>query len=229
MKSLLMAASLSAGRYPLNILQDIVSQITFRNNVAVDERTKQQLSLSGAAAAPFVENGQLVVMNQSASRYLFQIPYFGAGDFTYEIMFRQTSVISGEALLLPSQWHNGAISNPDNRLLISVRPNGLLRVQLARGNTGTSVYGDSAPNTILLNNDYHLVVERYNGVIKAFVNGVEVLSFAHALPLYGETNNRLYNYYNGTGYASYRWWNFRLAKRAMYRHSVTVPVSLPRI
>lgn len=216
-------------RYAALLLADILHQFTFKNNSPMDGKTKRSMSLIGQVS---IQNGKLVSPPGPGQRYHFgDVSFFGAGDFTYETMFTLMGNVVGEGAFLPSHWHNGGLSHLNNRFGILVLPNGALQVVFARSGTAFDYTAyNTIPGVIQLGIDYHVVIERYNGVIKVFVNGLEVLSWSQPAPLWwGEGGNFLTNDYYGTGYAASRVWNIRLAKRAMYQHANVLPSVFPEI
>lgn len=216
-------------RYAASLLADILHQFTFKNNSPMDGVTKRNMSLFGQVS---IQNGKLVSPAGPGQRYNFaDVGYFGALDFTYETMFTLLGNVVGEGTLLPSHWYNGGLTSPNNRYLIIVLPNGALQVVFARsGNALDYAVHSTAAGVIQVGVDYHIVVERYNGIIKVFINGVAVLTWSQPEPLWwGSVGNYLTNDYYGTGYAASRVWNIRLAKRAMYQHANVLPSVFPEI
>jgi hypothetical protein len=220
---------LNVKRYAAALLADVLHQFTFKNNSPLDEKTKTSLSLFGGVN---ISGGKVVSPSGPGQRYRFDgVGFFGAGDFTYEVMFKLLGNVVGEAALLPCHWYNGGLTSNDNRFFVAVLPNGSLQIVFSRsGNAFDYTAMASAPGTILINTDYHIVIERYNGTIKVFVNGNAVLSWSQPTPFWwGASGNYLTNNYYGTGYAQSAWWNLRLSKRAMYQHVVTPPAPFPAI
>ena len=229
MRSLLMAAAHAVGvRYPTDILADIISQFTFKNNSPLDEKTKNTLTMVNGAT---ITNGFATVPH-GLNRYT-EVPcdYFGAGDFTYEVHFQQTAAVVNEGVCLPCQWNTGDVTSSLNRFLVMVMPNGAIGVVFSRSGTAYDYdWRTSAANVMgVLDKEYHVVVERYNGVIKVFVDRTEVLSWSQPAPLWGTTGNFLRDTYGGNGYAGRKWRNLRVAKRALYKHVIPAFVPFPAI
>ncbi|QTH80456.1 hypothetical protein PA10_00258 [Pseudomonas phage pPa_SNUABM_DT01] len=228
MRILLMAAANSKNGYPTDVLADIISQFTFKNNSIVDEKSKRNLTFTGGAS---VVDGQAVVPHGTGKYTQVAIDYFGAGDFTYEIHFTRTNPVSGEGMVLPCHWANGGLTSDDNRFSVLVAPDGSIGVCFATsGAAGAYTWRASAANVVgVLNREYHVVVERYNGIIKVFVDRVEVLSWSQPAPLWATTGNYLRDTYSGTGNAGHKWRNLRVAKRALYKHVIPAFVPFPAI
>ncbi len=229
MNNLLVSAAAQRLRgYGPDVLTDIVSQITFRDGLAIDEKTKTPIQLLGSTQ---VRDESLILTGAANDRYSFDVEYFGAEDFTYELMLEQTGAVIGDVFRLPSQWYYGGVAHANNIFVISIRSNGELRTQIQTRYMGPeNIWVGSQAGAIKLHTPHHVVVERYNGVIKTFVDGVAVSTLAHSAPLVGPTTgNTISPVYNDIGRAAHRWWNFRLAKRALYQHQVETPVIFPRI
>lgn len=205
--------------YTADEAADIVYQMSGRRSSTANEVDGAPLALVKSN----MYNGKLFVSNLATATYLAAVDYFGAGDFTMECKFMSESAISGTGILLMSHWYNGSSVNDNNRWIVLVFPDGSLQVVFANSNVGGDyTIRTTAANVIKVNNSnirQHIVIERYNGIIKVFVDGIERLSWEQAAPLWATSGNLIKNTYNGTGYGQHRIWDIRIAKRAMYRHN----------
>lgn len=204
--------------YDAAVANDIVYQMGGRRNSTVNEVNGQPMALTKAN----IYNGKVFVSNAAAAIYSASVDYFGAGDFTLECKASFETAVTGDAVLLMSHWHNGGITHTNNRWTVACLPNGRLQVVFARSQAAgdyTAYVSANAVFTPGTNKRHHIVVERYNGTIKAFVDGVEVLSWSQPDALWAVSGNFIRNTYGGTGYGQHRIWDIRIAKRAMYRHS----------
>lgn len=203
-------------KYTDAIAADIVYQMTGRRSSTVNEKNGVPMVLNKSN----MYNGKLFVSNLNGTAYYSApVDYFGAGDFTLECKLTVESNISGEGLLVMSHWYNGSATNNNNRWIVCILPNGAIQVVFARSAAaGDYTVRATATGTIVQNKRYHIVVERYNGIIKLFVNGVEKLSWSQPEPLWATSGNKISNTFNGSSYAQHRIWDIRIAKRAMYKH-----------
>ena len=205
--------------YTPEVAADIVYQMSGRRSSTVNEVNGNPLALNKSN----MYNGKLFVSNNSAATYSTPIDYFGAGDFTMECKYVAESAITGDAIILMSNWHNGGQVNADNKWLICHLPNGSLRVLFTRSMAlNDYVTMTTAAGIISLNRRHHIVIERYNGIIKVFVDGIERLSWSQPGALWSTSNNKIRNTYNGVGHGQHRIWDIRIAKRALYRHTSPV-------
>lgn len=214
-------------RYTDEVAADIVYQMSGRRSSTVNEVNGSPLALNKSN----MYNGKLFVSNDVAASYSAPIDYFGAGDFTMECKYVLESAITGTGVFLMSNWHNGANNHTDNRWNIINLPNGSLQVIFANSmNGGDYVIRATPAGVIVQGRRHHIVIERYNGVIKVFVDGIERLSWSQPTPLWATTNNKIRNIFSGTGYGQHRIWDIRIAKRAMYKHvSPKWDESLPKM
>lgn len=219
-----------AGKYSTADAAHIVCQLPFRRDDPNDEVTGNPVAMTGQAR---VKLGQLVSAAQ-ADKWSINTTYWGAGDFTYELRLNRGAV-NNDVCVLPSHWNTGGVASVDNRFLFSVNEAGALILTLGR----TSALGDfltltSATGLIRRGLDYHVVVERYNGVLTAYVDGVAVITANFAQPLLGSAQgiptNKFSNATTGnTQYGVCRLWDFRVATKALYKGIVKAPIVLPKM
>lgn len=205
--------------YPADIAADIVAQFPFRRDDTCNEVTGKPMIMEGNNCGMFF--GNLRTGNASNELYRSDINYFGAGDFTYEFKFRVASLPTVPVMLL---GHHDAASI-DTRNMITLNPNGGLQMGL-KANGSFSAFA-SAGGLVTPGTFYHMVVERVNNTVKAYLNGLLLSTITISGPLDGLTGNRLGNIVSQplTRYI----WDIRIAKRAMYRGVIVAPDVLPRM
>ena len=195
---------------------DIIYQMSGRRSSSANEVNGAPMALIKSN----MYNGRLFVSGLASASYFAWIDYFGAADFTMECKYLPEAIPAGDGVLLMSHWHNGNQTHANNRWIIIHLPNGAIQVVFARSQTA----GDYTAHTtqaglLTTGRRYHVVVERYNGTIKLFVNGIERLSWLQPEPLWAGSGNAIRNVYGGSGYGQHRIWDMRIAKRAMYQHN----------
>jgi len=205
--------------YVDDVAQDIVAQYAFRNNSLLNEADpSQSATLSGATTATA---GRLKTTNTSTSTYSMPVDYFGAGDFTMECNFKVASV-SGEALPLMTHWHNGGITNANNRYSIGISADLSVLSTFATSQAAYAYTVRKSEQKIQLNRDHHLVIERWDGIFRVYIDGVLYNTWEQSAPLWATTGNMLNgNYYAASGYGQREVWNIRIANTALQRKSPT--------
>lgn len=208
--------------YTLAQMDKILHQWTFRENIPVDEITGQSnFILQNAGYA----RGRIVTTTASSSNYYVPVDYFGAADFTMECNFRVGSITNHVDLM--TQHYSSSVTNANNRYAIRVLNGGSIQV-LFNATSGAFTERKSAA-LVALNRDYHLVVERLDGVITAYLDGVSVLSFTMDTPLWATVDNKISGRTdNETGYGAREIWNIRIASKALYKGVVKRLPSFPR-
>lgn len=214
-------------KYSQAINDSIVTQLAFRRDDPHCEVTGQPIQFSTTAQ---VYSGTLLAGTTLSETYNLPVPYWGAGDFTYETKFCINGTISGGGAMLPSHWFNGGATSTDNRFLCYVLQTGEIRFAINNGNgVPGSTFGSSPAGAVVVGKDYHFVVERIDGVVKGYLNGALVFTFTFAPAMWATTGNRLFNSYNGSTACRVTVWDFRIAKRALYNGVIVKPSVLPKM
>lgn len=215
---------LLANNYAPAVQSDVVFQTCFRGNSLNDEVTSSPLTLSGAGITA-AEGRLKISQTGSTSRFEKFIPYFGAGDYTIEVLLRVVSTAANENCIM------GQYVNPgQNNSWLMWYSAGMGFIFYSNSTAGGLV-GLTATKTLPVNTDVHLVIEKYNNVLTIYMDGVACGTVANTQPLsdnsatipvrnwWGDnsmSNNMLIKY-------------IRIAKRAMYQGAVTTKAVLPRI
>jgi hypothetical protein len=208
--------------YQFEVQNDIVFQTSFRGNSANEEVTKTPLTFSGAGIT--VSDGRLKISQTgSTSRFEKFIPYFGAGDFTIDVLLRVVSTAANENCIM------GQYVNPgQNNSWLMWYSAGMGFIFYSNSTAGGLV-GLTATKTLPVNTDVHLVIEKFNGVLTIYMDGVACGTVAHTQPL--SDNSSVIPVRN--------WWGdnsmsntmhikyIRIAKRAMYQGAVRTKAALP--
>ena len=204
----------------------IVLQLPLRRESLQDESSQNSLSLSAATVA----NSRITTTASTASYFSTQSRAFGAGDFTIELNIRPTSVHATWGACLLGQWFSAGNASDGNRWGLILYPNRSIGFIMARSaNASDSASTVSAAAVVTLGVDSHIVVERVNGRLTLYVNGVEVASsLSLNFPIRGAApyvvrSLSATNVYTYAGQS----WNIRIADRAMYRGAIPKHINFP--
>lgn len=210
--------------YASDVAADIVFQSCFRRESVNDEVSNTPLAFSGVGAT--VANGRLNIAQTGATaRFQKFIPYFGAGDYTIEATLRVISTAGNENCIM-GQYVNPGQNN--SWLMWYSAGMGLI---FYSNSTAGGLVGLSATKTLPVNVDVHVVVEKYNGVITIYMDGVACGSATNTQPLSD----------NSATIPVRNWWgdnsmnnnmsikHIRIAKRAMYKGVVKPAPTLPKM
>jgi hypothetical protein len=215
---------LLANNYASDVQADIVFQACFRNNSLVEEVSNQTLTLSGAGI--YTANGRLAITQTGAtSRFQKFIPYFGAGDYTIEVLLRVVSTATNENCIM------GQYVNPGQNNSWLIWYSAGFGLVFYSNSTAGGLVGLSATKTLPVNADVHLVIEKYNNVLTIYMDGVACGTVANTQPLSD----------NSAAIPVRNWWgdnsmsnnmlikHMRIAKRAMYKGNVITSATFPKI
>lgn len=202
----------------------IVANVAFRRDNRMNEVNDTYLSGFG----PTVVRGRLSQGNGSSYMANINIDRFGDGDFTIECKVNLDSIGSSGAVLL-GEWYRSDQSNTNNRWCVFIDQNRQLAFYVGKIDTTGTVLG-LIGTVLTLGVDYHIVVERVNGVVSLLVNGNEVAAGAFTgqipgfAPYIARTNSTS-ALHNWAG----RMWEIRIAKKAMYNGVVKGVAVLPKV
>lgn len=209
--------------YDLYEQQKVLRQFTFREGDTTDEISKSPVSLSGSS----ITNGAIRTTFASNSRFNLQAAYFGDGDFTVECKVNIARKSSYFYLL--AQWYGGgtAISDSRNSWGLSVGDDMKPGFIFKANNVQNQLSSDIA---LQYNKDHHIVVERVDGVMNIYVDGVLGKSWANNAVLPVSTTALIANYaLSGVGgYAEYSLRDIRIASGAMYKGKIPKLNYLPK-
>jgi hypothetical protein len=213
--------------YEPAVRDDIVFQAAFRNNSLLNEMDfvgGRQIVMAGPTS---VANGRLQTTAATTSRFSAPCKYFGAGDFTIELLFRLPAYPGTAENCVLGQYIDPG--NPNSWLLWYSSGGGMIIYTASQASGGTALQSLSlGSNLVPLNRDVHLVVEKVNNVLNAYMDGVLVGTQAHTFPLMDNTDTvpmrNNWNYTASTNPLSIKW--IRIAKRAMY-NGVIKPLAAP--
>lgn len=211
-------------QYRGNLRPSILAQYDFATSV-VDSVSGASASIASAS----LTRGRLVLTNSGSSRFEITVPDFGAGDFTVEFSIFAGNITGADELPLLAQWHSSGATNDGNKFTIYSKTNGQIVVQIARSPTaGDFASGISAEGVLTLGEDHHVILQRHNGVVSLYVDGVSVVTFEFTGPLHAIGEYTLRSFYGPSPSYSYgvrELWNLRVASRALYTGDVpTYPI-----
>lgn len=213
--------------YEPAIRDDIVFQSAFRNNDLINEMDfvgGRQITMTGTTS---VSNGRLKTAQSAAARWSAPLKYFGAGDFTIEVLFRLMQAPGNANNALLCQYQNVGAGNG---FLIFFNSAGNWLFYYPAISTGGQGPGPSVSSSVAIpvGVDVHLVVERVGTTIKLYMDGVEVGSATNTEGLLDVSNTLPLRTWWGDSSmitnVSYKW--IRIAKRAMY-NGVIKPFAAP--
>lgn len=213
--------------YEPAVRDDIVFQSAFRNNSLLNEMDfvgGRDIVMAGPTS---VSNGRLKTTAATTSRFSAPCKYFGAGDFTIEVLFRLPTYPGTQENCVIGQYVNSGQTS--SWLLWYSAGGGFIFYAASQASGGNSNVALASTQILPLNVDVHLVIERVNGVTTIYMDGVAVGSNNTInFPLFDNTdtvpirNNWVYT--DSTNPLSIKW--IRIAKRAMY-NGVVKPLSTP--
>lgn len=207
--------------YDAAVEADIVFQSCFRRNALVDEKTANPVTLTSATVA----NGRVSIAAANASRFSAPCGYFAAADFTIECVGRALAG-TGYASAFLSMWTTTGTAG--NMFALHRDSTGKVVFSFATSSGTTTLTSTVA---IAFNVDIHIVVERYNGVITMYFDGVSVASVANAQAgIDGSASRVLRNNWDDGGLTgNNEITDIRIAKRAMYKGVIVRRAIYPRI
>lgn len=204
----------------------IVLQLPLRRESVQDEANPNSLSLFAATVA----NSRITTTSSTGSYFSIASRAFGAGDFTIEMSIRPTSVHATFGACLVGQWFSAGNASDSNRWGLILYPNRSIGFIMARSaNASDSVSTVSSAAAVTLGVDSHIVVERVNGRLILYVNGVEVAStLSLDFPIRGAAPYvvRSLSAANVYTYAG-QMWNLRIADKAMYNGAIPKHINFP--
>lgn len=180
------------------------------------------------------------------SRFSYTEPYYDNefpfdltnSDFTMEGFIRPTGAFTTDRVYGICSTSNSGGSSASTLPASMCFVNGVLYGQIQLESDGILQY-ISHQNTISINNTYHVALERYNGVVTLYLNGVpstSTLSVGTSVLKTGNTSStsirtfavggRAQRVLSGETYSfSGKYDEFRLRKEAMYKCAFTPPSS----
>lgn len=198
----------------------VVMQLGMRQGSPVCEVTDTPITLAGTTTVG--KNGRLSIASTSASYALIPLRKWGAGDFTIEASFTVDSLAAGGCIII-GQWYNTGETNGNNRWGVYLHPDKTLTMGVANTPDAPSGGNNSTPKSrpILFGVEYHIVVERVDGIMTLYINGVPGIPVASVNPLLGTSGffcrfkaTKLTDTFGGTVH------NVRIMDKAMYRGAV---------
>lgn len=220
-------SALTPQYYEPAIRDDIVFQAAFRNNDLLNEMDfvgGRQITMAGTTT---VSNGRLKTAQSAAARWSAPLKYFGAGDYTIEVLFRLVQAPGNANNALLCQYQNPGAGNG---FLIFVNSAGAWAFYYPTISTGGQGPGPSVSSSVAIpvGVDVHLVIERVGTTIKLYMDGVEVGSVSNTEGLFDASATLPLRTWWGDSSmitnVSYKW--IRIAKRAMY-NGVIKPLAAP--
>lgn len=206
---------------------NIVSQVTFRENMLLDEATGDSVSLSGGSIVRgrYVSTAKTQALNYVA-------PDFTQGDFTIEFKFRVNTALGptstatyslfGRRNSLGADWFFYlAAGTTTNAMTLKCT----LYTSTTRSRTAT--LADCVP----ANQDMHVVVERLDGVVSIYVDGVLKTSFTESLPLLFTQGRPISTFAAAdvSAPSEKQVWGIRLASKSLYKGKVPYRTAFPRL
>lgn len=153
---------------------------------------------------------------------------FGDSDFTIECKFNISSINTSTGGAILGEWFRSDQVNTNNRWVIFVNSSMQLQFYVGKIDATGIILQMNGP-TLSTGVEYHIVMERVNGVLSMILNGNEVATSAFTAQLpgvapYNVTTNSTSNYHSWGGEI----WDIRIAKKALYNGMVTRTPVLPK-
>lgn len=208
--------------YQSDVVSDIVLQACFRNNRNANELNGTAFTLASTAAIAY---GRITTTPVNASRWSVPVAAFSAGDFTIECKVRVITLPTntGGAYVMAQMGASAANSS----WAITLGTDGALGFMYTQN--GTTFSTMPLNRTLAINIDYHIVLERVDGVLTFYLDGLR----AYFNPLVGALFTSTLPVSNATGVATSlgatQVTNIRIAKRAMYKGAVKASPTFPLI
>ena len=193
----------------------IIAQACFRNNTAIEEKTKTPLTLS--AGFPLV-NGRAIV-GHYADQLAFPAGQVvnGSGDFTIEFRAKFLSMRTGQIL---GQWKDAGNQRGWSMWLNAA---GTAEFDITtNGSTLVRVYTYSG---IVVNVDYDFKIERISGIMYFYLNGVCMGRVANTSNIFASNRPIGTSSDDGTNWVNQEISNIRISAVAQYGGGALKPVA----
>lgn len=213
--------------YTNEVRDDIVFQAAFRNNALHNEMDfvgGRDITMAGTTS---VANGRLQTAQTTAARFSAPCKYFGAGDYTIEVLFRLVAQPSNDNNALICQYQNPGAGNSWLIYFNSAGNWTFYHPTISSGGVGP---GPSVGSTkaFPIGVDVHLVIERVGTTIKLYMDGEQVGSLTGTEGLHNASDTYpLRTWWGDNSMVSTVSYKFiRIAKRALYNGSIR-PIPIP--
>lgn len=206
---------------------DLRVQIDLRRDAARNEVNGRAVQTYGTSRHV---RSRILHTNANSSYFFAPCDYFGAGDFTIEVKFNLTAVQSTYGALILGQWHYGAQTNDNNCWFLHASPARILSFGISKS-PASSDYSAFASNTAFaFGVDNHVVIERVQGVVSMYLNGILVVQGVDATPIRKVSTQFIRsggtsNLYSMAGNV----WDVRIADRPMYSGEIVVLPQFPKL
>lgn len=214
--------------YSALVAEDIRVQFGWRRNNPLNEVGQRDLVQMTSVTNTY---GRMA----TSGRGRFSVPCapFGMGDFTIECKFNLTSANSTYGTPILAQWwgadQGGGVTS---RWLLLAYNNGGLGFGMFRSKTANDRAWETAPaGSFALGRDNHICVERFDGILTLYVNRIPVMSSTDFdFPMVPGDDFLVHSLSENTAYTgTMEVWDVRVADRAMYKGSVSVPSVFPAL
>lgn len=215
--------------YSALVADDIRVQFGWRRNNPLNEVGQRDLVQMTSVTNTYGR------MTSTTGRSRFSVPCapFGSGDFTIECKFNLSSGNTTYGTPILAQWwgadQGGGVTS---RWLLLAYTNGGLGFGMFRSKTANDRAWATAPaGSFALGRDNHICVERFDGILTLYVNRIPVMSStAFDFPMVPGDDFLVHSLSENTAYTGVMdVWDVRVADRAMYKGSVSVPSVFPEL
>ena len=211
-------APVARAEYDTDTNSKLVAQVDLRRDTGINTANGRTVQFTNTTVKAL--GSRITTTASTSSTFSIPVNKWGAGDFTIEVSFNYSSVAAAGAIVL-GHWYGGGFTHDDNRWVITLDSSRALKVALCRTATALDYLLINGP-TVLLNKDYKVIVERVNGVVKLYVNGVLTNTDNFADPIRGEVPHRASNLAPSASYsAAGSTWDIRIADKALYNGVVS--------
>lgn len=207
---------------------NLVVNTALRRDNAINEVNDVTLVHSNSPANNAVRRGRIAQISNTNNYTAIRSDRFGDGDFTIECKFNINSVNSSTGGAILGEWFRSDQVNVNNRWAIFVNSSMQLQFYVGKIDATGIILQMNGP-TLSTGVEYHIVMERVNGVLSMILNGNEVATAAFTAQLpgvapYNVTTNSTSNYHSWSGEV----WDIRIAKKALYNGMVARTPVLPK-
>lgn len=213
--------------YTNELRDDIVFQTAFRNNALHNEMDfvgGRDITMAGTTS---VANGRLQTAQTTTARFSAPCKYFGAGDYTIEVLFRLVSAPGNDNNALLCQYQNPGAGNGWLIYFNSAGNWTFYHPTISSGGVGP---GPSVGSTkaFPIGVDVHLVIERVGTTITLYMDGEVVGTLTGTEGLFNASDTYpLRTWWGDSSMVSTVSYKFiRIAKRALYNGSIR-PIPIP--
>lgn len=207
----------------------VVLQMGLRREVLQDEASDNYMTFTAGAS---MANGRITVAGNTTSYYSIPSRKFGAGDFTIELKVNVQSMGATYGNVLMGNWKAGGVASDENRWCIVMKGDRKLSFAMARSAAAGAYVIYDSDKVLALNTDYHVVVERYNGVVTIYVDGESIGSSTEFdFPMRDVDNGWKVHSASSQGvyFGAFTCYDLRIVDKAMYKGNVVASPTFPAL